>query len=44
MDTSNCTEHPKKEEYITRRKEVKEEDAGSGNSSADIINSVSGPD
>jgi hypothetical protein len=28
MDTSYCKEHPKKQEYVVRRKEVKEEDAG----------------
>jgi nickel-dependent lactate racemase len=27
MDTSNCTEQPKNQEYVARMKEVKEEDA-----------------
>jgi hypothetical protein len=29
MDTSNCKEHPKIKKYVMR-KEVKEEEAGSG--------------
>jgi hypothetical protein len=37
MDHSNCTEHPKKEKNIARRKEVEGEDAGSGNSSTDSL-------
>jgi hypothetical protein len=30
MDTSNCTEQPKMQEDVARRKELKEKDAGSG--------------
>jgi hypothetical protein len=37
MNTSYCKEHPKKQEYVARRKEVKEEEAGSGNSSTDSV-------
>jgi hypothetical protein len=46
MDTSNCKEEPKKQEDVTRRKEVKKEEKvpGSGNSSTDTVNSGSGPD
>jgi hypothetical protein len=43
MDTSNCTEYPKKEGDAARWKEVKEEETGSRNSSTDSINSGSGP-
>jgi hypothetical protein len=42
MDTSYCKEHPMKQEYFARRKEAKEEEAGSGNSSTDSVNSGSG--
>jgi hypothetical protein len=31
MDTSNSKEHPKEQKDIARRKEVKEEEAGSVN-------------
>jgi hypothetical protein len=44
MDTSNRTEKSKKQEDITRRKESKEEETGSGNSNTDSVNSGSGPD
>jgi hypothetical protein len=44
MNTSYCKEHPKKQETIARRKEVKEEEAGRGNSSTDSVNSWCGPD
>jgi hypothetical protein len=43
MDTSNCKEQPKKQEDGIRRKVLKEEKAGSGNSSTDSVNSVCGP-
>jgi hypothetical protein len=39
MKTSNCKEQPKNQEDFARRKEVKEEDAESGNSSIDSVNS-----
>jgi hypothetical protein len=44
MNTSDSKEQPKKQEDVARRKEVKEEDAGSGNSSTDSVNSGSGLD
>jgi hypothetical protein len=44
MDTSNCKEKPKKQGDIARRKEVKEEEARSGNSSTDSVKSGSVPD
>jgi hypothetical protein len=44
MDTSNCKEHPKKQEDVARRKEVKEEEAGNGSYSTDSVESGSGPD
>jgi hypothetical protein len=44
MDTSNGKEQPKKQEGISRRKELKEEETGSGKSSTDSLNSGSGPD
>jgi hypothetical protein len=44
MDTSDYKEQPKKQGDVAGRKEVKEEEAGSGNSSADSVNSGSGPD
>jgi hypothetical protein len=44
MDTSYCKEHPKKQEDVSRKKAVKEEEAESGNSSTDNVNSGSGPD
>jgi hypothetical protein len=34
MDTFYCKEQPKKKGDVARRKEVKEEEAGSGNSSS----------
>jgi hypothetical protein len=40
MDT-NCKEQSKKQEHVARRKEVKEKEAGSGNSSTDSVNSGS---
>jgi hypothetical protein len=43
MKTPNCTEHLNKQEDISRRKEVKEEEAGSRNSSTDSVNSGSEP-
>jgi hypothetical protein len=42
MNTSNYTEQPKKEKDVARRKEVKEEEVGSRNSSIDSINCESG--
>jgi hypothetical protein len=44
MDTSFCKEHSKKYEDVARRKEMKEKEARSGNSSTDSVNSGSGPD
>jgi hypothetical protein len=44
MDTSYCKNQPKKPADVATRKEIKEEDAGSGNSSTDSVNSESGPD
>jgi hypothetical protein len=44
MDISNCKEQPMKQGDASRRKEVKEEEVGSGNSSTDSVNSGSGPD
>jgi hypothetical protein len=44
MDTSNGKEEPKMQKDDAGRKEVKEEGAGSGNSSTDSVNSGSGPD
>jgi hypothetical protein len=44
MDTSYCKEQPKKQEDVAGRKEVKEEEAGSGNLSIDSVNSRSGTD
>jgi hypothetical protein len=44
MDSSHCKELPKKQENVARRKELKEEYAGSGKSSTDSVNSGSGPD
>jgi hypothetical protein len=37
MDTSNCTEQPTKQEDVSRRKEINEEESGSGNSSTDSV-------
>jgi hypothetical protein len=43
MNNSNCREEPKREEGdVTRREEVKEEEAGSENSSTYSVNSGSG--
>jgi hypothetical protein len=42
MDSSYCKEQPKKQEDVARRKEVKEEETGSRNSSIDRVNSGSG--
>jgi hypothetical protein len=44
MDASKCKEQPKKQGDIERRKEVKDEESGSGNSSIGSVNSQSGPD
>jgi hypothetical protein len=44
MNTSNCKEQINKKEDNSRRKEVKEEEAGNGNSSTDSVKSGSGPD
>jgi hypothetical protein len=44
MDTSYCKEQSKKQGDVSRRKEVIEEDDGSGNSSTDSVNSGSVPD
>jgi hypothetical protein len=41
MDNSDCKEQPKKQEGDEMRKEVKEEEVGSGNSSTDSVNSGS---
>jgi hypothetical protein len=38
MDTSYCKVQPKKQEDVARRKEVKEEEEGSRNSSTDSVN------
>jgi hypothetical protein len=38
------TNHLFRIQHIARRKEVKEEETGSGNSSIDSVNSGSGPD
>jgi hypothetical protein len=43
-DTSNGKEQPNKQQDFSRRKELKEEEAGTRNSSTDIVNSGSGPD
>jgi hypothetical protein len=43
MNNSNCRKEPKREEEdVTRWEEVKEEEAGSGNSSTYSVNSGSG--
>jgi hypothetical protein len=39
MDTSYCNEHPKKQEDVARRNQVKEKEEGSGSSSTDSANS-----
>jgi hypothetical protein len=44
MDNSYFKEQPKMQEDVSGRKEVKEEEAGSGSSSTDSVNSGSGPD
>jgi hypothetical protein len=44
MNTSYCKEQKQKGEDFERRKKVKEEEVGSGNSSTDSVNSGSGPD
>jgi hypothetical protein len=44
MDTSRCKEQPKNQGDVVRRKEVKEEEEGSGNSSIDSVKSGSVPD
>jgi hypothetical protein len=44
MDNSNCNEQPKKQEYVTRRKEVNQEKVGNGNSCTDGVDSGYGPD
>jgi hypothetical protein len=44
MNTSYCKELPKMQEDDAGRKEVKEEEAGSGNSITGSVNSGSGPD
>jgi hypothetical protein len=44
MDTSYFKQQPKMQEDVARRKEVKEEEAGSGNSSTDSVNPGYGPD
>jgi hypothetical protein len=41
MDTSNCRDQSKKEEDVSRKKEVKEEEAGNGNSTTDSVKSRS---
>jgi hypothetical protein len=38
MSTSNFKELPKKQEDFTRKKKVKEEEAGSGNTNKDTVN------
>jgi hypothetical protein len=37
MNTPDFTEHPKKKDDVARKKEVKEEEAGSGNSITDSV-------
>jgi hypothetical protein len=37
MNTSNCIEHPKKQEDVARMKVVKQEEAETGNSSTDRV-------
>jgi hypothetical protein len=44
MDISYCKEQPKKQQDVARRRKVKEQEAGSGNSSTDNVNSGSGPE
>jgi hypothetical protein len=44
MDTTNCKEHSKQYKDDAGRMEVKEEEAGSGNSSTYSAQSGSGPD
>jgi hypothetical protein len=44
MNTSYCKEYPKMQEDVARRKGVKQQEAGSRNSSTDIVNTGSGPD
>jgi hypothetical protein len=44
MDNFDCKIQPKKQEDVARKKEVKEEETGSGNSSTDSLNSGSGTD
>jgi hypothetical protein len=44
LDTSYCKEQLKKQEDSSKRKVVKEEEAGSGKSSKDIVNSGSASD
>jgi hypothetical protein len=46
IDTSYCKEQPKKQEDVARRKKVKKEYPGSGNSNSitDSVNSGSVPD
>jgi hypothetical protein len=43
MHIFTCTEQPKKQEDVARRKKSTEEEAFSGNSSTDSVNSGSGP-
>jgi hypothetical protein len=44
MDTSDCTEQPKKQEDVSRRDPLKEEDAGSANLRIDSVHYGSEPD
>jgi hypothetical protein len=44
MDNSNCTEHPKKQQDVERRKKLKKEEARIGISSTESVNSGSVPD
>jgi hypothetical protein len=44
MNTSNRTKQAIKEEYVKRRKKVREEKVGSGNTSTDSVTSGSGTD
>jgi hypothetical protein len=44
MDTSNGKEEPTKQEDVVGRNEMKEEGAGSRNSSTDRVNFESGPE
>jgi hypothetical protein len=44
IKTSNCKEQSNKQEDVSRRKELKEQETASGNLSIDSVNSGYGPD